>query len=365
VRRHLVVVLIAAGTAAGCGGGGGSRAAKTGTSRTAAPPTPDEQLVALPRSAVRRCAALATRRDVPVLCPTRLPQARWFVRYQTLANRRSEYLTDLETKPHGSGDPFHVLAGGRRGRFSLKTTADGHWPVDAPVPSSTCCATPRDLGLIGAKRATAPGTWEPVRLKLRRSTSVARHPALLLVVAGYPDGGIHGGHLAVVWNQGDNGYVLSMHFAEHSKYTPREQEALLLNAATAMSGFAAPGGSHPMPNGAAALNSASGCPRTPGGRNAPKVAITLGDGPAYPVLGMTAPPPAHGGVANLDSDLRTHGFIGHKTLWAVSPNAPRDLVVRARKLRSRQPVRFLYGYRTPIVHQTLRLPQPEGNGATP
>jgi hypothetical protein len=133
-------------------------------------------------------------------------------------------------------------------------------------------------------------------------------------------------------------------------------------------------GGHPAPAGAAkptphALatprrasisNPASGCPRTPGGRKSPKVAITLGDGPAHPVLGMTAPPPARGGIASLDSEPHTHGFIAHKTLWAISPTARSDLVVRGRKLRSRQPVRFLYGSRTPTVHRTLRLRQPDG-----
>jgi hypothetical protein len=69
-----------------------------------------------------------------------------------------------------------------------------------------------------------------------------------------------------------------------------------------------------MPNGAPISNSASACPRTPGGRKAPKVAITLGDGPAYPVLGMEAPPPARGGVVRLDSDLHRHGVYSHKTL---------------------------------------------------
>jgi hypothetical protein len=107
-------------------------------------------------------------------------------------------------------------------------------------------------------------------------------------------------------------------------------------------------------------NPARGCPRTPGGRKAPKVAISVGDGPAYPVLGMAAPPPARGGVASLDSDVHMHGFVAHKTLWAISPSARSDLVVRARKLRSRQPVRFLYGFQTPTVRRTLRLPQPDG-----
>jgi len=176
-----------------------------------------------------------------VLCPTRLPTARWFVRYQTLAHGRSEYLTDLQTKPRGSGDPFHVLAGGRRGNFSLTTTTDGDWPVDVPVPSPTCCAlTPRDLELIGARPGKQPDIWEPVQLKLRRRTTVAHHAALLLMAAGYPDGGVHGGHLVVVWNQGHDGYALSMHFAEHGKRTSSEQEAVVLRAATAMSDFAAP-----------------------------------------------------------------------------------------------------------------------------
>lgn len=188
------------------------------------------RLVALPNTAVKRCAALAPRRSIPVLCPTRLPTARWYVRYQTLRSGRFEYLTNLDTKPAGSGDPFHVLAGGRRGRFSLKSIA-GRWPVDADLS--------RDLGLVGTKPLKPGQRWDeqPVRLKLRRHAKVTRHPALLLKVADYPDGGVHGGHLAVVWNQGRNGYALSLHFAERSKRKRAEQEAVLLEAATAMSRF--------------------------------------------------------------------------------------------------------------------------------
>jgi hypothetical protein len=83
------------------------------------------------------------RRDIPVLCPTQLTPGRSFVRHQTLRSGRREYLCDLETKPPGSGEAFHVLAGGRSGRFSLRTTTSGEWPRDTRLP--------RDLGLIGAK----------------------------------------------------------------------------------------------------------------------------------------------------------------------------------------------------------------------
>jgi hypothetical protein len=238
VRRHIAVVaLIAAGTAIGCGGGGDARTAKRDTTRGAAP-TPATQVVAIPRAALRRCAALAPRRDIPVLCPTRLPSARWFDRYQTLAEGRSQYLTDLQTRPEGSGAAFHVLAGGRRGRFPLTTTQDGKWPVDTPPPSRSCCAAPGDLGLIGARPGKEHGTFAPVRLKLLRRTTVDGRPALLLRVAGYPNGGVHGGHLAIVWNQGDNGYTLSMHFAERTRLEV-QQEAVVVQAAIAMSRFTA------------------------------------------------------------------------------------------------------------------------------
>ena len=170
---------------------------------------------------------------MPVLCPTRLPTARWYARYQTLRGGRSEYLTNLDTTPAGSADPFHLLAGGRRGRFSLKSIA-GRWPADADLS--------RDLGLVGATPLKPGQRWDeqrPVRPKLPRDVKVARHPALLLKVADYPDGGVHGGHLVVVWNQGWNGYVLSLHFAEWSERKRAEQEAVLLEAATTMSRFGA------------------------------------------------------------------------------------------------------------------------------
>ena len=156
------------------------------------------------------------------LCPQRVTPGRWVVRHGTLRRGRREYLCDLETRPFGSGAVFHVLAGGRAGRFPLATTASGFWPRDPRLV--------RDLGLVGA-RPLEPGQTveERVRLRLVRRTTVAGDAALLLRVAGYPDGGVHGGHLAVVWNRGAAGYVLSMHFNGPAR------EGALLRAAAAMS----------------------------------------------------------------------------------------------------------------------------------
>lgn len=217
-RRTLMAGLVLAIALAGCGDG-------PEQARRAA----ESELVQLPASVVQRCAELAPRRAIGVLCPPRLPRARWYVRHQSLRGGRLEYLINLDTKP-SLGDPFHVLAGGRRRRFSLKTDGD-RWPVDAGLG--------RDLGLVGAL-PLKPGErgdaeQRPVRLTLLRRAKVSGHPALLLEVADYPTGGVHGGHLAAVWNQGRDGYALSLHFSDRSLRTRSDQEALLLSAAAAMS----------------------------------------------------------------------------------------------------------------------------------
>ena len=89
------------------------------------------------------------------------------------------------------------------------------------------------------------------------------------------------------------------------------------------------------------LPASAKCPRTPGGRPAKDVAIALGDGPAFPVLGMAEAPLAPGGVAQLDNNVRRGGLYAHKTLWAVSPDAPGELVVRGASLRTGAPLEFL------------------------
>jgi|GEM_PF-2092453 len=85
------------------------------------------------------------------------------------------------------------------------------------------------------------------------------------------------------------------------------------------------------------------CPRTAGGRKAKGVAIALGDGPAYPVLGMPMAPPAALGVVNLADDVRRGGLYLHKTLWAISPLARAEITVRATSLSSSAAVGFFNG----------------------
>ncbi len=88
------------------------------------------------------------------------------------------------------------------------------------------------------------------------------------------------------------------------------------------------------------LSAGEACPRTPGGRRAPKVAIALGDGPAYPVLGMSAAPPRPAGVASLRDDIHRRGWYWHKTLWAVDKAYPGPLLIRGARIDRPGPVRF-------------------------
>lgn len=139
---------------------------------------------------------------------------------------------DLETRPFGSTDSFHVLAGGRCGRFSL-ALSKGRWPINARMK--------RDLGLIGVKPLSPGGspTEQRVRLRLLRRVRVAQHPGLLLRVALYPVGGVHGGHIVAIWNQEGSGYALTMHFHGKESGGRTAQEATVLRAASAMSGTSA------------------------------------------------------------------------------------------------------------------------------
>jgi len=103
------------------------------------------------------------------------------------------------------------------------------------------------------------------------------------------------------------------------------------------------------------------CPRTRGGRPSENVGIALGDGPAYPVLGMEQAPPAAGGVVSLFRNERRGRAYRVKTLWAVRPGTPSGLVVRAARYRRGEPVRFLLGGGEDL-RRPWRLGLPHGSG---
>jgi hypothetical protein len=89
------------------------------------------------------------------------------------------------------------------------------------------------------------------------------------------------------------------------------------------------------------------CPRTPGGRPSPDVAIALGSGPAYPVLGFEGNrvPPAPKAVVPLYADERKGSAYWHKTLWAVDPDYDGPVLIRGAGIDPPRTIRFAYDER--------------------
>lgn len=98
------------------------------------------------------------------------------------------------------------------------------------------------------------------------------------------------------------------------------------------------------------------CPRTAGARRAPRVGITLGDGPVFPVLGFAAAPPSPRGVVHYRDGVRVRGLgYAAKVLWAGSRAYTGPVLIRARRLDRTQLVHLQLGERDPIVKE-LRFP---------
>jgi hypothetical protein len=183
-----------------CGDGGG------GPDRIAL--RDERELVAAPQPLVEACRRAARRHDFVVLCPSQVPPppqgAEQHVRPGDFDPTGAAYLLELSYVPQEG--TFHVLIGGRRDPFPLATRGD-RWPATVPLD--------HDLRLIGRTQQTptAPGR-KPIRPRLVTRTRIAGTRALILRVAPYPDGGVHGGHYAAIWNQDGHGYLVSIHVAE-------------------------------------------------------------------------------------------------------------------------------------------------------
>lgn len=97
------------------------------------------------------------------------------------------------------------------------------------------------------------------------------------------------------------------------------------------------------------------CPRSTGSRPSKKVAIALGPGPAYPVMGLEAAPPAAKGVVALTPDERRGQWYLRKTLWAVAPRERGPILIRAARIDGPGGVRFEAG-RPGVLVRELRFP---------
>lgn len=71
--------------------------------------------------------------------------------------------------------------------------------------------------------------------RVLRRVNIGGHRGLLLRQAAYPNGGVHGGHIAAIWNQGANGHVLSLHFTEQADASSTSWQQIVIDTADAMS----------------------------------------------------------------------------------------------------------------------------------
>jgi hypothetical protein len=135
--------------------------------------------------------------QMTVLCPTRWPHR---LRSRVEDGRDltrpgfAGYLGTFNDPAFHTADLGHIILGGERRPFSLSGRRGARWPRRGqakPDPGS---------GFVG-------------RIHVVRRSTVGSDPALVVRTMPYPAGGIHGGHVVVLWNHGGHGYFVSLHFA--------------------------------------------------------------------------------------------------------------------------------------------------------
>jgi hypothetical protein len=178
-------------------------AACGGEEPRSAPHEPGSRLPRAPGSISAGCQNAAKASAFPVLCPATWPRHRGpgQPKLQFLQNTADAYLIDASNGFRRRGPHvFHVVLGGQRRPFRAVPTG-----IDPALRVTT-------------RRVTIPmkGGGEFVQaLPIRRVGTATVHDkrAALLRAPRYPQGGIHGGHVIILWNQDGHGYLVSAHGA--------------------------------------------------------------------------------------------------------------------------------------------------------
>jgi hypothetical protein len=101
-----------------------------------------------------------------------------------------------------TGDAGHLLLGGQPKPFSLTGAPGALWPRPGQPNPNAAMRLPPDAFPAGhLPRAT-----------IARRAEVGGLPAIVIHPREYPRGGVHGGHVVVLWNQRGRGYLVSLHF---------------------------------------------------------------------------------------------------------------------------------------------------------
>jgi len=201
---RVVVLAVVVSALAGCG-----------AAKPVQPDRPVAQTRAVSAAFTRACARTAGIVEAAVLCPAVLPVG-GFEAPRNYGDGRCAYLLNLEPRAiaQSQGPVTHLLFGGSCTAWDLRTRA-GRWPAELHAASMG-----DELRLVGTT-SLVPGQTEADRrrvgLRVLRATRVRSAPALVLRNPPYPVGGIHGGHVTVIWNAGGAGYAVSGHPAMASR----------------------------------------------------------------------------------------------------------------------------------------------------
>ena len=202
--HDLAVVLI---SVAATLGHPGTSLADSPTGPTAIP------LGAVPAPVVAFCDQRARRHAFTVLCPTRYPRTRQS--QVTLTGRSllgpSFYWASFNDAAGFDGDDEgHLLLGGQRLPFSLAGSQGQTWPRPGQPRPVKQLPLPR-LITVAKDGGGSYVSQRPARVLGR--AAVNGRKALVLVAPAYPEGGLMGGHVIVLWNRLQHGYMLSLHFS--------------------------------------------------------------------------------------------------------------------------------------------------------
>jgi hypothetical protein len=172
------------------------------------PREPQAALSEAPAGIGDSCREVAADVDFEVLCPGKWPQATRPARTRLRpigGSGTHAYLLEANESFGPRSPVFHVLLGGRDQPFPPSFARAGR---DLRVPT-------RDIVVpihSGPGGGPSRGTFVQERPARRiGTTTVHGERAAVLVAPPYPQGGIHGGHSIVMWNEGGRGYLVSAH----------------------------------------------------------------------------------------------------------------------------------------------------------
>ena len=208
----LLTVLVAA-----CGGDDEARPAR-----------PDVLGAEMPATIATVCTGIAGDSEVPVLCPPAGGSGGPLdVIHEDLDPEPCGYLINLEAPVdrRDGAAPSHAVIGGRCTPLPVDEPP-GPWPAEPPESLRLVANPPLESGR--QPRVARPEVLRPIDVRGRQG--------LLMQSAPGTEGGFHGSHYELVWNEGGAGYTVSLHWpsGDRGAAPTRRQVELLLTLARSL-----------------------------------------------------------------------------------------------------------------------------------